>query len=343
MGLNNEENFINQLTNMSDKQLESLDLDVYLVSIGKESDELYFAKKEKLDPKLREWIKKRIKKELAKLKIEGDDQKRFYVSDYSHELTKPDYIAQLKFEDDYQLNVKIQKLYKSLSNNNSEFLDKDAKFQLIRIKQDSDEVCFIYYRGVKTSAVEKKDANKMPTIRNREELVMQNKDVIEFGGKIELFIHKNRMYITNPRTLEYAFMYNDHIKNQRDQNIAKIINMNFFDSDSKTEQFVERSSQYILSRGLASIKNETLEALEDSFEKRCLELKEIKENIPNETNEREKYLDRYKSLWPLFNHIDIYNKKVRFDPEKKVTPLLHFFSDKIVESFLTKKIKSSTY
>ncbi|MCM3718114.1 DUF4868 domain-containing protein [Fictibacillus phosphorivorans] len=343
MGLNSNGNFIHRISMMTDDELDTLDLQVYLVSKANQSDALYFAKKEILDPDLRIWLKKRIKKELNNIKIDSAEGKKFYTAEYNHELTKADYIAKLVIEDDEDLKDKLAKLFQALNHNNSTFLDKDAKFQVVKISKDTEHAYFIFYRGVKISAMERRNVSKLPTVRDREQLVIQDKNVIEFGGKIELFIHEEIMYILNPRTLEYTFNYDDHIKRQRDNNLETITNMSFFDEESNTTKFKETSSQYILSRGLASIKKETLDALEESFEERCEELNMIKSDIPENEPDREEYLERYSSLWPLYEHIDVENQKVRFNPDHEVTPLLHFFSDKIVESFLTKKFKSQIY
>jgi hypothetical protein len=334
---------MNKLSMMTDEELDTLDLQVHLVSKANQSDALYFARKEILDSDLRIWLKKRIKKELNNIKIDSAEGKKFYTAEYNHELTKADYIAKLVIEDDEDLKDKLEKLFKSLNYNNNTFLDKDAKFQVVKISKNTDNAYFIFYRGVKISAMERRNVSKLPTVRDREQLVIQDKNVIEFGGKIELFIHEDIMYILNPRTLEYTFNYDDHIKRQRDNNLETITNMSFFDDESNTTKFKETSSQYILSRGLASIKRETLDALEESFEERCEELNMIKSDIPDNEPHREEYLEKYSSLWPLYEHIDVENQKVRFNPDHEVTPLLHFFSDKIVESFLTKKFKSQTY
>lgn len=342
LDLNSTGNFIHKISKMTDEELGTLDLQVYLVSKANQSDALFFSKKELLNPDLRIWLKKRIKKELNNIKIDSAEGKKFYTAEYNHELTKADYIAKFVIEDDEDLKGKIGKLLQSLNENNDTFLDKDANFQVVKISEETEHTYFIFYRGVKISAMERRSVSKLPTVRDRGQLVIQDKNVIEFGGKIELFIHEDILYILNPRTLEYTFNYDDHIKRQRDINLDTITSMSFFDDESNTRRFKEISSQYILSRGLASIKRDTLEALEESFGERCEELKVIKNEIPENEQDREAYLEKYSSLWPLYEHIDVDNQKVRFNPDHEVTPLLHLFSDKIVESFLTKKFKSLT-
>lgn len=74
---------------------------------------------------------------------------------------------------------------------------------------------------------------------------------------------------------------------------------------------------------------------------RCNELKEIKEKIPEEPAKREAYISKYEVLWPLYDHIDILDKKIKINPEKSIEPLIYFFADKIVESFLTKELKEA--
>ena len=340
MDLNDRNNFINKIIGMTEESLEKLDLDVYLVSKAPTTDVLFFSKKENLDGKLKSWLKRNIKKALNDLQVKDGPNKAFYVSDYSHELTKPDYIAKLEIDEDEVLKEKLGMLLTSLTHNNNEFIDKNTNFQVVKLSDGENILHIIYYRGVKISGMQKKNAKKMPAFRDREQLRIQENDVVEFGGSIELFIQKNVMYILNPRTLEYTFNYDDHIKNQRDKNLHSITAMSFFDEDSNIGEFIEISSRYILSRGLASITSETLEDLEKSFEERCVELIDIRDRIPSEENKKQEYLKKFESLWPLYEHIDLENKKIRFNPNSEITPLLHFFSDKIVESFLTKKIKT---
>lgn len=340
MTLNDEINFVNKLIKMSEENLQKLDLQVYLVSKAPTTDDLFFSKKEFLDDQLRIWLKKNIKKGLSDLQVDEGQEKKFYISNYSHELTKPSYIAKLEVNKDSDLKEKVNKLLLSLTQNNTDFLDKKTNFQVIKLSDNRDALYVFYYRGIKASGIQKKNAKKMPAVRDRDKLVIQESDVVEFGGSIELFLQNNFLYILNPRTLEYTFNYDDHIKNQRDKNLQTITEMSFFDENSNIGEFLEISSRYILSRGLASITSETLEALEESFEERCIELKDIRDRIPTEENEKQEYLKKFESLWPLYEHIDIENKKIRFNPNSEITPLLHFFSDKIVESFLTKKIKT---
>src|SRR5690625_1303668 len=336
MSLNDKGNLVNKISNMNEEELNKLDLKVYLVSKARETDNLYNAKKEQLKPVLRDWLRNRLKKELESIKFENENNnKKFYVSDYNHELVKTDYIAKLDLNDDKLLRSKKNKLIQAiLISENIE--DKEVKFQVIETSIDDESIYFIYYRGVKASAVAKKNAKIMPAIRERDHLIVQEKDIIEFGGKIELIISKDYLYVIKPTTLHYTFDYTDHIFDKRNKNLETITSMKFFDDYSNINFFMEKSNIYILSKSWAGISEETLDILEESFDERCIELREIKEKIPDDKENKEIYQKKYESLWPLYDHIDVNNKKVRFNNEKSVTPLLHFFSDKIVESFLTK-------
>lgn len=341
MTLNDGQNIINQISKMSDEKLEQVDIEAFLVSKASSTDNLYIAKEEYLDSELAKWIKSNIQKELDALKFEDENkQRKFFIDDYNYELTKKDFIAKLNLESDSDLKDKKDKLIQSLSET-SDIEDSEVKFQAIRIKYENQSALLVYYRGIKQPAMHKKNISRMPSIRDREMLVIQKDEVIEFGGKIELIIHDDSFYIISPRTLEYTFDYHDHISTRKDENLKAITNMNFFDEDPQIDVFIEKTNQYMVSRRLAGIKPETLKVLEESFEERCKELKEIKENIPEDPKEKEEYIAKYEVLWPLYDHIDVISKKVKINPEKSIEPLIYFFADKIVESFLTKELRET--
>ncbi|PID20995.1 hypothetical protein CSV61_12295 [Sporosarcina sp. P3] len=341
MSLNESDNIINQISQMTCEQLEEVDLEVYLVSKAKLTDNLYTSVEEHLDPKLRQWVKESIRKELGRLKFEDEDgRKKFFVSDYDFELTKNDFIAKLDLTKDETLIKKKNKLLQSLSIG-ANVEDSEVKFQVIKLTVEDECAYFIYYRGIKQSAMTKRNVSKMPTIRHGDHLVIQENDVVEFGGKIELIIYNEEFYIISPRTLEYSFDYNDHISIRKDENLHSITSMDFFDEDPNVDVFVEKSNQYMVSRRLAGIEPGTLRILERSFVERCKELKEIKEKTPLSPSDKKAYIDRYELLWPLFDHIDVFDKKIKIDPDKSIEPLIYFFADKIVESFLTKEFREA--
>ncbi|WP_135503601.1 Kiwa anti-phage protein KwaB-like domain-containing protein [Planococcus koreensis] len=223
MTLNDENNFVNKIIKMTDEKIGELDLQVNLVSKAPTTDVLFFSKKELLDEKLRLWLKKNIIASLKKLQVSEGLDKKFYISNYSHELTKPDYIAKLEVESDEDLKDKSNKLLTSLTHNSPDFLDKKASFQVIKLSDDQNSLHIIYYRGVKVSSIQKKHAKKMPAVRDRDQLIIQDSDVIEFGGSIELFLQNSSMYILNPRTLEYTFNYDDHIKNKETKIYSQLL------------------------------------------------------------------------------------------------------------------------
>lgn len=341
MVLNKSDNIINRISQMTPEQLEEVDLEVYLVSKAMLTDNLYNSREEHLDPDLKQWVKESIMKELRRLKFDDEDaEKKFFVSDYDFALTKNDFIAKLDLAEDGTLKEKKDKLIQSLSLNAS-VEDSDVKFQVIKLTLDDECVYFVYYRGIKLSAMSKKSVNRMPTIRHGDHLVIQENDVVEFGGRIELMINGEHIFIVSPRTLEYSFDYNDHISIRKNENLESITSMDFFDEDPNVDIFVEKSNQYMVSRRLAGIEPETLRVLEKSFVERCRELKEIKERTPIHPSDKKAYIERYELLWPLFDHIDVFDKKIKIDPDKSIEPLIYFFSDKIVESFLTKEFREA--
>lgn len=340
MTLNNRNNIINKISNMTNELLERVDVEVFLVSKANSTDGLYNSKKEYLDNDLQKRIKKNIKKELnlQKFKDENEENK-FYVTNYDNELTKKDFIAKLNLDEDEALKEKKVNLLEAL-NSNKNIEDSEVKFQVIKLTVEDESVHLIYYRGIRISAMNRKNISRIPTIRHREKLVIQENDVVEFGGKIELIILNDVFYIISPRTLEYSFDYTDHISRRKNDNLIAITSMDFFkDKKANVEIFINKSDQYMISRRLAGIKEETLDRLEDSFNERCQELKKIKEETPENEYEKEEYIKKYEPLWPLFHHIDVFDKKIRVNSEKSIEPLIYFFSDKIVESFLTKELR----
>lgn len=278
------------------------------------------------------------------MKLEDENgENKFYVTNYNNEIVKQDFIAEYILKDEEDLKLKKDKLIESISSS-EDILDKSVNFQLVKASIGSKSIYFIYYRRVKISAVKRKNAStlsRMTTIRGREFLEIQQNDVIELGGKIELIIYDNKFYIISPRTLEYAFDYSDHVIKKRDENLNKLTNMNFFDDDSNIELFIEKSKQYIFTRRLAGMEDDTTIDLEEHFKKRCKELRDIKENMPVNPDEKKNYIKDHEVLWPLYDHIDVLEKMVRINPDKSIEPLVSFFTDKIVKSFLTNELREN--
>src|SRR5699024_8287560 len=132
------------------------------------------------------------------IKFENENgEKTFHIQDYDYELTKKDFIAKLSLENEKDLKQKKEKLVQSLTS--SAYLeDSEVKFQVIKLSYNSKSAYLIYYRGIKVSAMNKKSVRRIPTIRHREQLVIQEQDVVEFGGKIELMIIDDLFYIVSP-------------------------------------------------------------------------------------------------------------------------------------------------
>lgn len=175
--------------------------------------------------------------------------------------------------------------------------------------------------------------------KNSNQFVFIDDSIIDVGGNIDFFIVDDYIFIINVKNFEYAFDYRDHINVLRNQNLTQIISMPFFDHEGSNKSIFEEScKRFFYSRSLAQIKPETLNAIQANFQDRCTELAYIKDNVPTEQVEKEKYMLKYGTLWDLFEYIDLENYKIVFSEGFPKT-LLHFFADKIVRSFLTEDFK----
>lgn len=116
--------------------------------------------------------------------------------------------------------------------------------------------------------------------------------------------------------------------------------MSFFQSsDVNVEEFEKICKKFVYSRSLAQIQPETLEIFQEKFEERCNDLLILKQNIPDDPLEKQKYKDELGTIWDLFDFIDLEAKKIKFEKGESPKPLIHFFADKIVKSFLTEDFK----
>ena len=341
MDINHHENIIYKLSNMPDDALTEVDLSFHLVRKQKESDSYYQSTCIQLAPDVIKWLKKSIVNSLQELK-EVDDAERqvFLVGDYNHEIKLNDRIAKfvLDDDDDQGLIDKVTKLVKALRCPDPEYPEKHTKFQIVKLTLGEKDAYFCYYRGVKKNSI--KSSKKMMVIKNSNQFVFAEDTVVDLGGNIDFFIIENCIFIINVRSFEYAFEYKDHITERRDQNIAQIISMPFFHGkDSNREAFEKSCKKHIYSRTLAQIKPETMAAIKENFDARCDELSQIKANEPQDQDAKEQYVAKYSSLWGLFEYIDLENRKIIFTEDSSPKPLIHFFADKIVKSFVTENYK----
>ena len=163
--------------------------------------------------------------------------------------------------------------------------------------------------------------------------------MIEIGGVPSFIIHNQYIYVINPRNFEYAFKYSDHITLKRDENLNRIVNMDFFDDPVAKDFFYQKSRGHLRARSIAQISDETFMVLEENFNERCEELNSIKQRIEDDPELLRELQEKSKIILELMDYIDLDNHKIMFDEESDPTPLLHLFQDKIMESFLTKHIR----
>lgn len=339
LDINDKSNFINKLCNMTEEELTDVDLSLFLVRLQKEADHLYQASGIQLAPDVIKWLKKNIVKTIQGLK-EVDDNERevFLVGDYNHEITVNDQIAKFTYTGYEEISGKIGKLIAALNSPDPEYPEKHTKFQIVKLTLNEQSAYFCYYRGIKKNSM--RSSKKLMVFKNANQFVFAEDTVIDLGGNVDFFILRDHIFITNVKSFENAFDYRDHIAELRDQNLAQIVSMPFFEGEtSNKELFEESCKKFIHSRGLAQIKPETLNAVQENFQDRCSELSRIKSNVPDEEAEREKYLKKYGTIWELFEYIDLDNRKIIFIEGASPKALIHFFADKIVRSFLTEDFK----
>lgn len=98
---------------------------------------------------------------------------------------------------------------------------------------------------------------KLMVFKNANQFVFAEDTVIDLGGNVDFFIMADHIFIINVKSFENAFDYKDHIAELRDQNLAQIVSMPFFEGEtSNKELFEESCKKFIQSRGLAQ--NNTL-------------------------------------------------------------------------------------
>ena len=336
VNINSRANFIRKISELTVDQLAEVDTSLSLVKKQKESDSYYQSLEVSLAPDVKEWLKKYIVKTLNALKqkdVDGDS--RFLVGDYNHEINKQDHIAMYDVNFSETLKGKKEKLITSLRVPDSMYEEKNTNFQMVKLSYQEDHAYFCFYRGTKKNSSRRKAVFKNS---NRFEFVEHT--IVEVGGSFDFIVWGEYIFILNITNFEHAFDYRDHVNTLRDKNLEEIISMPFFDGEeSNKDIFLKTSRTYIYSRGLAQIKPETLEVLQANFKARCVELSEIKKRAPTDPIKKEQYIKELGSLWELFDYIDVDGYKIKFNEGDSPKALIHFFSDKIVKSFLTEAIK----
>ncbi|WP_436375498.1 Kiwa anti-phage protein KwaB-like domain-containing protein [Cytobacillus sp. BC1816] len=336
MSINDSAHLVNKILRMNIEEYSSLDVNIYMVCKDKQKSELYFSKKIEAEPELVDFIKENIVNYLKEIRI-GEDFS-FPIQEYNKEFQLTDHIGVFNIKEHGQSNKAVKNidlLKKSFIHDSLEKLSK-TKFQIISIALGKEKVDFCFYKGIKKNAKTKKlamfSSNEFKTIKQ---------EIIEFGGKFSFFMDAGNVYIIDPKYFEFAFDYTDHISEISKQNIEKITSMSFFPDEMTKEYFKKASSHQLLARGLANIKPGTIENVEKHFNDRVEELRQIKSKRDQikDGKEKEAFIKGIGELDKLIKFIDFNNKTVIFDDEEDPKPLLHFFQDKIVTSFLTKEIR----
>lgn len=332
--MQNESKVIDNLFNH--KNLDELSTEFfYLRHVN--LDEKYKAVEVKVSTEIVSWIKEDIK---TNLKSFWDEQnKKFNIKNYNHELTINDTIAKLDLSVDTmtELNLTKEKMIESTINKdkNADKL-KNSNFNLIKFSIKEDYVYFGYYKGTK------KNGKKIKRlIFEGDKFVENTHTMIDLGGPISFIIHKKNVYIIQPRNFEFAFKYSDHITKKRTENINKLIELPFFPDEETKEIFRKKASNHLYSRGLANMNESIFNEITNYYNERCKELKIIYDNISSNDAVKDELQKEKGILIDLIPFIDFdNNNSLIINENSDIKPLLHLFQDKIVETYLTRKIKS---
>ncbi|EMG1574742.1 DUF4868 domain-containing protein [Enterococcus faecalis] len=332
--MQNESKVIDNLFNH--KNLDELSTEFfYLRHVN--LDEKYKAVEVKVSTEIVNWIKEDIK---TNLKSFWDEQnKKFNIKNYNHELTINDTIAKLDLSVDTmtELNLTKEKMIESTINKdkNADEL-KNSNFNLIKLSIKEDYVYFGYYKGTKKNGKKIKHL-----IFEGDKFVENTHTMIDLGGPISFIIHKKNVYIIQPRNFEFAFKYSDHITKKRTENINKLIELPFFPDEETKEIFRKKASNHLYSRGLANMNESIFNEITNYYNERCKELKIIYDNISSNDAVKDELQKEKGILIDLIPFIDFdNNNSLIINENSDIKPLLHLFQDKIVETYLTRKIKS---
>lgn len=332
--LNKPDHILNKIINSTN---ELLSLQVFYINHYKKPDKKYTSYEISLSNQLMTWFKGSIKKELKNLKkkTEADENPKFQFHKYNDEFDKRDSLSVIDVDEKGDpLKKTLKDLIESTVNNTG--IIKNASFSLVKVGLGDLSCFFGYYRGLKKSGSKKKYClGKIET----DDYFELTQPMIEIGGTPSFIIYKNFIYVVNPRYFEYAFKYSDHITKKRDENLSRIINMDFFEDPIAKDNFYEKSKHHLRARSIAQIPEDTFVVLEENFSERCSELKEIEQGIEDDPSILADLQENSQIILDLIDCIDLENEKIIFNEDSDPTPLLHLFQDKIMESFLTKDIR----
>lgn len=336
--INDSQHVVNDILNVSTRANTTASMK--LIKRDEKKDEFYFSKQVELDSSLVTFIKDHIADELIKLKLDSGDENIFRVGSYNNELQLNDVLGVYNYNPDDQQDIvsqRIKLLEESMTRDSLDII-KDVNFQLVTLEYENKKMTFCFYRGVKKFSKKKRWA--FMNSNEFQEVVENN--LVEIGGPISFFYDDNSLYIIRVRDFENAFVYKDHISSKSNENLDSIVSMDFFADTNSKDFFVQKSKNTIFSRGLAQISQETMTNIQVHFDDRLNEMLEIKNKIDSFSKEQERleFEKEIGDLKDLLVFFDFAQKKICFTEDQNPKPLLHFFQDKIVTSFLTKRVKT---
>ncbi|MFT4415309.1 Kiwa anti-phage protein KwaB-like domain-containing protein [Fredinandcohnia humi] len=336
MSINDKSHVINAILNLTAEEYDKIEIKTCFISKDKTKNEYYFSKAVELDSELEIFLIELIIDQLSG--FQDKSSKSFPIQEYNKEFQLTDYIGKFNIEKSGEENKAVKQidlLKKAISTDELENL-KNAKFQIVTLTVDKEKVSFCFYKGVKRNA----KARRMALFSSNEFKAVKT-EMVEFGGKVSFFMDEKDVYIIDPKYFEYAFDYTDHIAEISNKNIEQITSMDFFPDDDTRKHFQKASGHQLLARSLANIKQETLNDVEKHFKERVNELRTIKHKRDKikDAEKKNAFENDIGELNDLIRYIDFSNDKIIFNENDDPKPLLHFFQDKIVSSFLTKKIK----
>lgn len=280
------------------------------------------------------WLKRNICDEIKNLKKD----EKLETTPYDIEVIKQGKVGVINLEEETYASLKEtkEKLISSIDGESDEDDITKTNFQISKIYKEERCIYICYYGAVKKSTKKKKWI-----IIESKAFHEAREGVVNIGGSIDFIIQDNHIYVINNRNFEYAFKYMDLISEKRDFALNKIIALDIFDDDS-IELFITKSQEYPYARGLAGISDETIANIKKYYPERCTEIKMISDKLSEATEkERRAVEEEYGILTQLTEFIDFENdNRIVIDEESNIKPLMHFFQDKIMKSFLTEKIKT---
>lgn len=356
MNINDNANIANLLLtlNLEDEEdLKKITLSVHFVRRDKTKDDFYFSKSIEIEPKLSSFLKKQIISNLSDLRSDNGENKEFRVSEYHNEFTLTDVLGSYKIKKEEveeengeqplismpEKDILVERvglLKKAIQLDSLEQL-KMANFQIVTLEYNKKKISFCFYRSIKKVAKTKRYA-----ILESKEYKEVKDDLIELGGSFSFFFDKDYMYIIKVRDFENAFDYKDHISIKSQKNLKEISEMGFFKDKNSSLNFVKKSKNQLFARGLAQINEDTMRDLKMYYAARVKELEQIqsKLNKIKDDEKKKQFEEQIGDLKPLLEFFNFETEEIIFSEESNPKPLLHFFQDKIVSSFLTKKVRT---